>query len=111
MKAQEITNKASELVSGDRAKTHGDKTDNHQRIADLWNGFLAAANKRPFRPLDAHDVANMMECLKIARRYTGDFNPDDYVDGAGYSAVAGEVRAEQLRRDKSWSGAIEGCPA
>jgi hypothetical protein len=53
----------------------------------------------------------MMECLKIARRYTGDFNPDDYVDGAGYSAVAGEVRAEQLRRDRTWAAAIEGCPA
>lgn len=102
MKAAEIVTTAKSLVSGDRSRQHGDKLDNHQRIADLWNGLLAAAGKRTVHPLDAHDVANMMEGLKIARRYTGEFNADDYVDGAGYSAVAGEVRAAQIARDTTW---------
>lgn len=94
MKAAEICNNAAALVGGDRATTHGDKLENHTKIAHLWNGILLAAGKAPDRPLDAHDVANMMEALKIARRYAGTFNPDDYIDGAGYAAVAGEIAGE-----------------
>ena len=109
--AKEIALRAADLVGGDRAVTHGGKLDNHARIADVWNGILSAAGKKPFRPLDAHDVANLMEGMKIARRYTGAFNPDDYIDGAGYAAVAGEVRAEQIRIDETWAQAVEGCPA
>jgi hypothetical protein len=109
MNAQEIASAAADLVSGDRAQTHGDKTLNHQIIADLWNGFL---KMKRGHPLDAHDAANMMELLKIARRYTGSFNIDDYIDGCGYASVAGEIKVEQERRDKTWAdAAIEGCPA
>lgn len=97
MKAAEICNNAAALVGGDRATTHGDKLENHTKIAHLWNGLLMAAGKAPAKALDAHDVANMMEALKIARRYAGAFNPDDYIDGAGYSAVAGEVAAEMAK--------------
>lgn len=117
MKAHEIATAAAGLVGGDRARTHGDKTDNHQCIADVWNGIMTAAGKPPRRPLDAHDVANLMEGMKIARRYTGSFNVDDYVDGCGYSAVAGEIMAEQVRKDQTWAdaavrdAATEGCPA
>lgn len=91
-----IAQQAAELVSGARASAHGPKLDNHQRIAAAWNGILAAAGKSPSTPLDAHDVANLMEALKIARRYCGAFNVDDYVDGAGYAACAGEIKAAML---------------
>lgn len=97
MKASEICATAGSLVGGDRNETHGNKYDNHQRIAHLWNGLLMAAGKAPAKPLDAHDVANLMEGLKIARRYSGRYNPDDYVDGAGYAACAGEI-AEELQQ-------------
>lgn len=100
MKAAEIASRAAELVGGDRANQHGDKTANHEAIAAIWNGILYAAGKQSRVPLDAHDVANLMEGLKIARRYTGTFNPDDYIDGAGYSAVAGEIMAVQQSRLK-----------
>ena len=94
MKASELAAKAAELVGGDRASQHGDKVQNHQCIADVWNGYLKA-RRTAGKPdeLTAEDVANLMECLKIARRQTGGFNPDDYVDGAGYAACAGEIRA------------------
>jgi hypothetical protein len=92
VKAAEIASKAADLVSGDRAHVHGDMLANHQKIADVWNGILAASGKAGL-PLDAHDVANLMEGLKIARRYTGKFNADDYIDGCGYSACAGEIAA------------------
>jgi hypothetical protein len=39
----------------------------------------------------------MMEALKIARRYSGAFNPDDYLDGAGYAGVAYEIKAMQMQ--------------
>lgn len=92
MKASDIASRAAELVSGDRQTTHGDKTENHAKIAAVWNGVLIAAGKQPAAPLDAHDVANLMEAMKIARRYSGTFNVDDYIDGAGYAAVAGEIK-------------------
>lgn len=100
MKASEIASRAADLVSGDRERQHGDKTENHEKIAAVWNGILTAAGKPPLAPLDAHDVATLMEGMKIARRYTGSFNPDDYIDGAGYASVAGEIRAAQVERLK-----------
>lgn len=114
MKAHQIATAAAGLVGGDRAKTHGDKTENHEVIARFWEAWLRS---RAPGPLDAHDVANMMELLKVARRLRGAFNLDDYIDGAGYAAVAGEIGAERLRRDQSWAAAAvvdaatEGCPA
>ena len=92
MKAEDIAKKAADLVGGDRQQQHGDKTANHAAIAALWNGIIEArkANGKT-GPLDALDVANMMEALKIARRYSGKHNDDDYVDAAGYAAVAGEI--------------------
>lgn len=91
--AVSVLTTARELVGGDRAVQHGDKSDNFNAIAVVWNGLLKAAGAAPARPLDAHDVCNMMEAMKIARRYTGATNKDDYVDGAGYAACAFEVKA------------------
>ena len=91
MDAKEMLEEAIELVDGDRETTHGSMYKNHQNIARLWNGYL-----HDKETLTASDVANMMELLKIARRKLGVFNPDDYVDGAGYAAVAFECAKEQV---------------
>lgn len=102
--ANAIATKAALLVAGDRAKTHGDKLVNHACIAAVVNGYMAARRVvgRPIE-IDAEDFANIMECMKIARRLTGGFNPDDYIDGAGYAAVAGEIRARLINADASWA--------
>lgn len=92
--AVSVLSTARELVGGDRAVQHGDKTDNFNAIAVIWNGLLKVAGAVTARPLDAHDVCNMMEAMKIARRYTGATNKDDYIDGAGYAACAFEVKAK-----------------
>lgn len=105
MKAAEIATLAAGLVGGDREKTHGNKYQNHAAIAAVWNGILTAAGKPTQQPLNAHDVANLMEGLKIARRYLGAYNADDYIDGAGYAAVAGEIAAEQEAIDQSHADA------
>jgi hypothetical protein len=91
MRAVEIAGHAARLIASNRAQTHGDMVAVHAAIAAIWNGILSAAGKAPARPLDAHDAANLMEGLKIARRYAGKLNVDDYVDGAGYAAIAGEL--------------------
>jgi hypothetical protein len=91
MDAKEMLEEAIELVDVDRATTHGSGYENHQNIAHLWNAYLF--NKKT---LAASDVANMMELLKIARRKLGVLNPDDYVDGAGYAALAFECAKEQV---------------
>lgn len=108
--AEGITRTAGALVSTTREQQHGEKYDNHRRIADIWNGLLSAADKSPMTPLDAHDVANMMEALKIARRYSGQFNLDDYIDGAGYAAVAGEIKGKMEDMRDLMTAAAAGRP-
>jgi hypothetical protein len=84
MKAQETLKIAASLVSGDRAKKHGDMFHSHDRIAKLWSAYLG-------KKLEAHDVACLMALLKIARTQCGETNPDDHIDAAGYMAIAGEL--------------------
>ena len=95
--AADFCTEAARLVSGDRAATHGDKLINFQNIAELWNGYWrikCRVNNEPLvTPFDAHDVGCMMELFKIARRFSGKFNADDYVDAAGYAGCAGEIAA------------------
>lgn len=105
VKKIDIVQAAAKIVTGARQSTHGDATENHKKIAAVWNGILIAAGATPARPLNAHDVANLMEGLKIARRYLGDFNVDDYIDGVGYAAVAGEIASKQEQVTSSWAQA------
>jgi hypothetical protein len=94
MPAREVLKTALDLVTGDRASTHGSIQENHENIARLWNGYMYNKDN-----LTASDVANMMELLKIARRKTGILNRDDYVDGAGYAATAYECASAQEKLD------------
>jgi hypothetical protein len=48
-----------------------------------------------------------MELLKVGRRLCGSFNPDDYIDGAGYAAVAGEIGAARLRSTGRSTAAVD----
>lgn len=88
MNAKAICEKAASLVSGDREKTHGNKTENHQNIADQWNAYLGNQLTSPITPRQA---CLMMALLKIARTKCGAFNSDDYVDLAGYAGCSGEI--------------------
>ena len=93
--ASTILKDAAGLVDGPRANSHGDKLTNMQNTADIWNALLRiklrAVNLAALDLLGPVDVASMMEAFKIARRYSGAHNIDDYLDGAGYAAVAGEI--------------------
>ena len=97
-----ILQKAIDLVGGDRAATYGNMFENHQNIAKLWDGYL-----HNIKTVSPEDVANMMELLKIARRKTGALNDDDYVDGAGYAAVAHECARVTTFRDSKFGEEVE----
>ena len=90
MNKEEILKKAAELISDKRQETHGDCFKNHSQIADLWSVFLDDKLKT-FKEITPGDVAIMMCLLKISRSTMGDFNMDDFVDGAAYMAIAGEM--------------------
>lgn len=108
MKRVEICETAARLIGGERNRQHGDPRPNHENIGALWNAYL----ERRFPQLagarlSAHDVALMMSLLKIARTMAGNHNPDDYVDGVGYLAIAGGFAAE----DAALAARIAGAEA
>lgn len=90
--AKHLLERAAALVGGDRQRQHGDKRQNHQNIAALWNAYLGWRLGEGCL-LTPGDVARMMVLLKVARTKTGAFNPDDYLDMAGYAAVAYEIES------------------
>lgn len=88
--AVEIAQKAADLIGGDRAEQHGDKSKTFANIAVLWNAYLGVRSSSE-APISAVDVGHMMALLKIARAQSGALNPDDWVDAAGYISCAGEL--------------------
>ena len=90
MKPADFLRQGIELVEGDRAATHGDLYRNHQNIATMWNAFLSI-RRDPAAPLGPDDVAIMGDLLKIARTQLGEWNKDDYTDGATYMGCAGAL--------------------
>ena len=91
MTKEEILAKAKDLISNDRNESHGDAFKNHAEIVEFWNIFLDS-KLQPMASITAKDVAIMMILLKISRSNQGKkFNLDNFVDMAGYSAIAGEI--------------------
>lgn len=85
-----ILTEAAGIVAGSRNETHGEKGRSFGAIATVWTAYLQARRDRngPIRPAD---VAHMMVLLKQQRAEWGLPARDHFVDGAGYSAIAGEL--------------------
>lgn len=79
-----ILEDAARAVMVERAHQHGDAAKNLGLTGDLW-GLV------PGKRLDAHDVALMNIMQKISRILCGHRNKDNYVDIAGYAALAWEL--------------------
>lgn len=94
--AEWVCIEAARLVGGPRQATHGNKTVNFANICTLWNAWLDIRCRTDdgFFGFKAGDVAELMELFKIARRHSGSFNPDDYIDAAGYAGCAAQIRSE-----------------
>jgi hypothetical protein len=92
-KAKEILETAIKavLVRGDQ---HGDTEASFTMISEFWATYTRHIMViRGHISIDASDVAQMMVLLKIARSAYGT-GEDNYVDAAGYTAIAAAVRAQ-----------------
>lgn len=85
MKAEDILMDAANLVSGDRKEQHGDAAASWQMIADLWSARLGVTVTAP-------QALWMMTDVKYSRSVYGQHKADDYMDGCGYIALAGQVK-------------------
>lgn len=91
MRRTEVLQQAAELIDGNRAATYGDAYDSHDRIARLWQTYLAAVlPERGVDGLQAHDVAAMMILMKVSRSVASQ-HADNWVDICGYAALACEM--------------------
>jgi len=88
MNRSEILSEANACITKDRAATHGNAEDNFTAIARGWEWWLMM---RKVGPLNSFDVAMMMTIFKIARAASNKGHADNFIDGAGYFALAGEI--------------------
>lgn len=88
MKAASMLTDAAALVQGDRQKAYGDPQENFLRITRLWNAYLS---NRSGMLLKEEDVAMMMALVKVARAQGPENKEDNYIDGAAYIALAGQL--------------------
>lgn len=84
----DILETAIKMVNGSRDHDHGEPENNFEIIANLWSLYIGTE-------LCSEDVAIMMILLKVARIASGKYNPDNYVDIAGYASCAGEIAEEE----------------
>ena len=87
MKRTDILFTASDYISRDRNKTHGEAEKNFGLIAAYWSAHLGTE-------VTAADVAVMMTLLKLARIKSNPANDDNWIDGCGYLACGGEIATE-----------------
>jgi len=86
-KAEGVLKDALEEVST-KSKQHGDTEASFTMIAEMWSVYIKhVAVIRGWTEVDASDVAQLMTILKIVRSVYG-HGMDNYVDAAGYSALA-----------------------
>lgn len=81
----EALREAARIIAGDRDKQYGAPEDNLGRIAKIWSVIFGIE-------VTAQDVAMAMVGLKMARYVNkGEFQPDTWIDIAGYAGIGFEV--------------------
>lgn len=88
----EALREAARLINGDRDAQYGRPIDNFGRIAKIWSVILGIE-------VTEEDVAMCMTGLKIARYASkSGFQPDTWIDIAGYAGCGFEVGQEISNR-------------
>lgn len=93
---ESILDEANKIINGERQDAYGNPEDSFKIIADLWDVYLRSMifvkNKIDIGlgSIGALDVAHMMALFKIARMLGQAPKRDNYIDCAGYIAIAGD---------------------
>ena len=101
MKTKDFLGEAIKLASGQRQVDYGDKTENHKNIAKLCSAYLDYT-------VTPHDVAILMCLLKVARTKLGAISKDTYMDMSAYSAIAGEIKFNEPKKEEEEEGERRG---
>jgi predicted cobalt transporter CbtA len=89
----EALREAAKIISGERNKQYGNPEDNFERTAKIWSVILGTR-------ITNEDVAMMMVGLKVARYASkSGFQPDTWIDIAGYAACGYEVGSLESKKD------------
>lgn len=81
----EALREAARIISGERNKQYGGPEENFERIAKIWEIIFGI-------PVSNEDVAMAMVAVKVARYASkSGYQPDTWVDIAGYAACGYEV--------------------
>ena len=78
-----LLDEAKQTITGERQDQYGAPEDSFARIAGYWSIYLG-------RQVSALDVAHLMALMKLARAQGQGFRRDNYVDLAGYAAIAAD---------------------
>lgn len=78
-----LLDEAKRTITGERQDQYGAPEDSFSRIAAYWTTYLG-------RPVSSLDVAHLMALMKLARAQGQGFKRDNYVDLAGYAAIAAD---------------------
>ena len=88
----EALREAARIISGERNKQYGNPENNFERTAKIWSVILGIQ-------ISNEDVAMMMIGLKVARYASkSGFQPDTWVDIAGYAACGYEVGSLESKK-------------
>ena len=91
-----VLEKAKLCICQDRQNQYGAPEDSFAAIANYWSIYLLNS-KKIVGAITSKDVALMMVLLKIARAEGHTHHTDNYVDMAGYAALAAELAQNELK--------------
>ena len=86
MKASDYLNEAKAIIE-DRGMDYGHPSDNMQRTASLWSAYLEM-------PVTDYQVAMCLALVKVARSMESS-KVDNFIDGAAYFAISGQLATEE----------------
>jgi hypothetical protein len=87
----DILLEADKIINGERNLQYGEPEDSFKKIGKYWSQYLQDKVGLPIDEISSHDVAMMMILLKVARTDGDKKKRDNYVDIAGYAALAGRL--------------------
>ena len=97
MNRREVLEAAIKCVCQDRQDQHGNPENTFAMIADMWEIYLSHKYNIDLC-VAPDDVCVMMALFKASRYAMGSYSADNAVDGAGYFALADEIRSAEMNR-------------